>query len=406
MPTPMLEQHIDGLKKKLTEARGESQNLALDVQYFNEFDFKQKRLQEQVDEVNDRIRALDIENRGGANNRVVIQQEGQMPGEPTNDSRHKRALAGAMAGFGMSFGVFFLWGAIDRRAYGARQLSRTGAITSTNMLGVLPDLSSSFVNAESTDVAAHCVHQIRNQIEALRDPRAAYVLAVSSPHQGDGKTSIVMALGWSYAAAGYKTIVVDCDLVGRSLTRQLGLIGREGLREVLLAHSVNGEVTTLGVPHLSALPVGIDSRFGPEAVRRPDLDYLFGELRKDFEIIIVDTGPMLGSLESTPVVATADGVVLSVRRGRSRSRLDECVAKVDALGGTCIGVVLNYAVRSDCNRYVSEASLAASEERRQYPINAAATQTSVVRVSDEDRNALISAMESAARARHADAPED
>ena len=34
-----------------------------------------------------------------------------------------------------------------------------------------------------------------------------FVLAVSSPYPGDGKTSITMALGWSYAAAGHKTLV-------------------------------------------------------------------------------------------------------------------------------------------------------------------------------------------------------
>ena len=53
---------------------------------------------------------------------------------------------------------------------------------------------------------------------------------------------------------------------------------------------------------------------------------MFDELRAQFEVIVVDTGPMLGSLESTPVVSASDGVVLSVRRGRSRTRLEECAS--------------------------------------------------------------------------------
>ena len=74
-------------------------------------------------------------------------------------------------------------------------------------------------------IASHCVHQIRNRIEALRDKSTNFVLAVSSPFQGDGKTSIVSALGWSYAAAGNRTLLIDCDIVGQSLTRQMGLRG-------------------------------------------------------------------------------------------------------------------------------------------------------------------------------------
>ncbi|UCD74368.1 MAG: hypothetical protein JSV91_11320, partial [Phycisphaerales bacterium] len=106
---------------------------------------------------------------------------------------------------------------------------------------------------------------------------------------------------------------------------------------------------------------------------------------------IIDTGPMLGSLESTPVAASADGVVLSVRRGRSRTRLEECRNKLRTLGANCIGVILNYAVRSDCHRYVSEASLAPAEERQR------GDRHSVIRAARGERNVLMLAMENTKR---------
>jgi Mrp family chromosome partitioning ATPase/uncharacterized protein involved in exopolysaccharide biosynthesis len=390
LPPQVLRDEIQSMTTQAAALREEARQLGLEAERLKGLEFDKDRLTADVERVRDRMRGIELE-RPEQQNRIVVAQEGGRPGAPTRDSRMKRALAGAALGLLSSFGLFFLIGSIDRRAFGTKQL-RIETGFDARCLGVLPDLSASVANPESADVAAHCVHQIRNQIEAFRDQASGYILAVTSPFQGDGKTSIVMALGWSYAAAGYKTIVVDCDLVGRSLTRQLGMMGCDGLKEVLQSHQVNGQVSALSVRHLSALPCGTDARFGPEAVRRVDLERVFDQLRNDFEMIIVDTGPMLGSLESTPVAAAADGVILSVRRGRSRSRLNECVARLENQGANCLGVVLNYAVRSDCNRYVSEASLAASEEDRQR--HGGAKVTSVVRVARDEQNVLMRAMES------------
>ncbi len=204
-----------------------------------------------------------------------------------------------------------------------------------------------------------------------------------------------MALGWSYAASGHRTLLVDCDLVGRSLTRQLGMVGQDGLREALSSHHIHGMIVPLAAPGLSALPVGCDPHFRSETLRRADLQLLFDSIRGAFDIIIVDTGPMLGSLESTPVTASADGVVLSVRRGRSRDRLDDCLQRLKAVGTSCLGVILNCAVRSQCDRYVSEASLAAADQERRDAPGEAADSVSIVRVGDDETSALMRAMESA-----------
>jgi Mrp family chromosome partitioning ATPase len=181
----------------------------------------------------------------------------------------------------------------------------------------------------------------------------------------------------------------------------MGLVGREGLKEALLARELNGSVSPLAIANLSAVPVGVDPRVGPENVRRADLEKLLGQVRDRFDIILVDTGPMLGSLESTPVTAAADGVVLSVRRGRSRSRLEECVARIQTMGTRCVGVILNCALRSDCNRYVSEASLAAAEEDRATR-DPAGGQAEAARAGVGERNALVRAMQSHVRSKQSE----
>jgi len=396
MSPDQLRGEIKVLEAQLEDLRKESQQATDDITAVEGLDNDIKRLEGSLNSVRARIQALELDAERYRKGRISIAQEATFPLEVSSDGRKKRAILGAAGGFGLSFLAFFLLGTIDRRAFGAQQLRSAQGRALPPCLGVLPDLSRANDDPEANDVAAHCVHQIRNQIEAQRPAEQGYVLAMTSPCQGDGKTSIVLSLGWSYAAAGYRTLMIDCDLVGRSLTRQLGMVGRAGLREALISKAVNGEIVPLSMPCLSALPAGYDTTFGPERVRRHGLDVLFEQVRPHYDVIIVDTGPILGSLESTPVIAAADGVILSVRRGRSRSKLDEAVARLESLRGRCIGVVLNWAVRADCYRYVSDTSLPATDAEQ------AAEDTSPVTISapsSGQSNALIVAMEQTATPR-------
>jgi Mrp family chromosome partitioning ATPase len=393
-----LKREIITLKRQLAEMRQENEQLIGDLQLLADREYEAERLQTDLDAAMQRIQRLEVESESIAT-RISVVQEATWPHSVYSDGRRKRVAAGLAFGFCASFGMFFLLGTIDRRTYGAGQLNGTSAAKTPPCLGVLPDLGRSLGSHETSDVASHCVHQIRNQIEVLRDPSHGYVLAVSSPFQGDGKTSIVMALGWSYAAAGYRTLLVDCDLVGRALTRQINMLGRDGLKELLDRGSVDAVTYELSVDGLSALPVGMDAHIGPERLRRKELQSIFDALRERFDMIIVDTGPLLGSLESMPVSVAADSVVLSLRRGRSRTRLEEAVRRLHAAGAQCIGVILNCVGRAECNRYVSDASLAAAEEERlvrsgQMPPDEA----EVVRPTPGDENALMIAMRS--RSRH------
>jgi polysaccharide biosynthesis transport protein len=308
-----------------------------------------------LDENRRRINELETEADAVRASRISVQSYGDRPLGPARDRRKALAAVGAIGGFGASMGFFFLLGTFDRRVYAVRQL--TDVEGGARLLGVLPALPQHGLDSDAGAVAAHCVHQIRNQIELLRPSdaeRRGMVIAISSPYQGDGKTSLVLALGASYAASGTRTALVDSDVVGQMLTHQLWMDGELGLKEALKAGEVSGYAKPLRVDNLHALPVGADDRFGPEKMRRDDLEAVFNQMRKEYDIVLVDTGPLFGSVESLPVAAAVDGVVLLMWRGRSRLRLIECIELLRSVGGRCLGVVLNYARNGDCMRYVSK----------------------------------------------------
>lgn len=358
---PSLQAQLDYLRREVAAQQEQTRTMSELQLAITEQRNELEEIEQELSEVNNRIRSLEIESDAIRGGRISIASYGEMPLQPSRDRRRSLAIVGAMGGLGMGLGVFFLLGTIDRRAYAIRQL-RTGP-ASSRLLGVLPALPRDFSDLEAAGIAAHCVHQIRNHIEAVREPTPTGVLTVSSPFQGDGKTSLVMALGASYATSGYRTVLVDCDLIGQSLTHHLQMHGAPGLREALRDRTLNESISPLAAQNLNVLPVGIDRHFGPEHIRKNDLVRLFDELRREYDIVLVDTGPMFGSVESLPTASASDGVILTMWRGRRQARLEECITSLRNVGAHYLGLVLNHARAADCERYVSKSKISALIEQ-------------------------------------------
>ena len=385
-----LRAQIEALRTELEAQRDFTRNLS-DLQLrVEELRAREAGHEQELGDAVHRIRELEIEADAIRQGRITVAAMGDRPTAPNRDQRRSRAVMGAVAGMGAGLGLFFLLGTVDRRAYSLNQLSQGDR--GPRVLGILPALPNGAGDSESSAVAAHCVHQIRNHIETLmRGVRRTPVLAVTSAYQGDGKTSLALALGASYAASGYRTVIVDTDLVGQSLTHHCCLQGRPGLKERMLApagEDGGGRAHPLG--NLFVFPVGVSERFGPESLRRSRLEVLFNELRASYEIVILDTGPFPGSVESLPIVTAADGVIFTLWRGRRWNRLQESVALLREMGGSCLGIVLNHARAADCEQYVSKSSISAMVTRGDAVARGGPEGR---RPSGPSRNALLHAME-------------
>ncbi|HWE05031.1 MAG TPA: AAA family ATPase [Tepidisphaeraceae bacterium] len=231
--------------------------------------------------------------------------------------------------------------------------------TGLTLLGILPDLPDRLSDPEQASIAAHCVHQIRTMLQintgsGLEDRR---VFAITSAAPGDGKTSLTLALGLSYAACGTRTLLIDCDLIGSGLTSRMNVAAAEGVLEAISHRSLLEYVRTTDIADVSILPVGSSqhlhaSTLSPAALRR-----LIEEAKKHFDTILIDTGPVLGSIEASLVAAAADAVVLAVSRGQQRPLVERTVQHLQHIKANLAGVVFNRAKSADFDRSISGASL-------------------------------------------------
>ena len=299
----------------------------------------------------DRQQDLEREQETATASRIVVRAWGETAILPAVDKRATMSVAGFVGGFGISFAGFVLLGLLHPKTFGVAQLREGGP--RMRVLGVVPDMNKIEDDTSVATLATDCIHRIRGRIELQRSPDAGYTMLVTSPFQGDGKTTLAVSLGWSYAESGYSTLLLDADFIGRAMTQQFGRLKDAGLREVIRKGKIEDEIHTLGHPNLKLLGVGFDRRVSAANLSSRNIGRVLDELREVFDVIIIDSGPMTASVETPALLHAVDGVVLALRRGRSRSRLVECTTDIRIAGADYLGVVLNYANWRDCSRYGS-----------------------------------------------------
>ena len=297
------------------------------------------------------LETLQFEKEAGATFSVV--DDGSVPA-PAGDRRPVFAALGFIGGGAIPVCLLLLVGLINPRY---RFSDETGSdINGINLLGILPDLPDRLSDPEQASIAAHCVHQIRTMLQINGAPEERRVVAITSAAPGDGKTSLTLALGLSYAACGARTLLIDCDLVGAGLTARMNVSSPAGVLEAIANRSLFEYVRSTDVADVTILPVGSAqtlhaSTLSPAALRR-----LIDEARKQYDTILIDTGPILGSIEASLVCAAADAVVLTVARGQQRPLVEKAIQRLTGIGAKVAGVVFNRAQSGDFDRTISGAS--------------------------------------------------
>lgn len=132
---------------------------------------------------------------------------------------------------------------------------------------------------------------------------------------------------------------------------------QHNLAEVLEGATFKSKILETKFNRLSILPTGrgdaeLVSTLSPSVVQN-----IIESARDEYDMVLIDTGPILGSLEASLTAAEADGVVLTIGRGQQRGAADKAYQHLASVGAHLLGVVFNRAGSTDFKRSVSSASV-------------------------------------------------
>jgi capsular exopolysaccharide synthesis family protein len=235
-----------------------------------------------------------------------------------------------------------------RRISTAEQVKRVAA--PLRLLGTLPALRISDASlADSSPRALRGVGQLLESVDATRtvlmhtvQGQQLKTVMVTSAIGGEGKTSLASHLAVSLARGGFNTLLVDGDLHRSALSRLFSLPESPGFGELLVGKATLADVIhSSDVPGLAIIPAGrcVGHRL-PGWVGRNGRD-VFHNLKARYDIVIVDSAPLLPVADSLLLAQYVDGVIFSILRDVSRMpALLAAYDRVNMLGIRIVGAVL------------------------------------------------------------------
>jgi capsular exopolysaccharide synthesis family protein len=243
-------------------------------------------------------------------------------------------------------------------------LSLTQALAnSTPYNGDTPAASVTAVNGGGK-AAADCVELISSQsmpgpvAESFRSLLASIlfsgengtrprVLVVTSASPMEGKTTVSSNLGIAFAKINRRVLIIDGDLRKPRMHDVFGVPNEFGLITLLKYGPVEPEVLDsvlrqTSIPELFVLPSGLATQNTANLLHSAKLPELLAQFKREFDMVIIDTPPMLQMPDARVLGRLADAVILVTRAGHTtRDAALAARQRFEEDGTRVLGTILN-----------------------------------------------------------------
>lgn len=204
---------------------------------------------------------------------------------------------------------------------------------------ILPLIQNGNIAAREAGESYRALRTRLMRLQALNGIRS---IVISSTVPGEGKTLSTLNLGLSYAQLkNERVLIVDADLRTRGLTHLLGTTSAIGLAEILSGQAQFEEaVLATELPNLYVLGGGTLSVSPPELFTGEKWKEFIGWASECFNIVLIDSPPLLPLSDAELISAACDGVLLVVRaRNTQREQLQRSCNNIDSK--KIIGLIFN-----------------------------------------------------------------
>ncbi|UTI62617.1 polysaccharide biosynthesis tyrosine autokinase [Paraconexibacter antarcticus] len=284
---------------------------------------------------------------------IAVSDQAQIPGSPSSPRPVRNTLAALIFGFLLGVALAFARAAFDRRLRAASDVTAeldypvVGQIRS-QALGHAGSVNVPGPKRKTlgplTDADEESFRILRHNVRYLAADEEMRTILVTSAMAQEGKSTVSSCLAMASAAAGKRTLLVECDLRRPVLAGRFGLSDGPGLSDYLTGNAEPSEIIRIvqtdeadggapvgpGAEPLVCITAGSSPPRPADLLGSERFRAFLQEVSSVYDTVIVDTAPLLTVADTLEIVPHVSCVLLCVRL--QQSTRDQANAAREALG--------------------------------------------------------------------------
>lgn len=197
------------------------------------------------------------------------------------------------------------------------------------------------VESNPDSQVSHAMQKFVVNIEFLNVDKKYQALQITSTLPSEGKTTLVGNLAYLLTQKGYKTIIIDLDLIKPKVNRIFEKPNIDGLNKYLIENAKKEDIIVKTSRGVDFIPTGQISGSVSAILESEKLSTLIEELKKDYDYILLDTPPMQVNADALMASKLACGVLYVVAQNLiKKSLIKESIKTLKRRSIPIVGIVL------------------------------------------------------------------
>lgn len=279
---------------------------------------------------------------GVSTSNVYLIDKAETPYSPSSPNLMKNLLFGLIMGIGTAAVVVFLKDQFDDSIRVPEDVEPKLGLP---LLGVVPrshGVEPADALADPKSPMSEAYNSLRSSLLYSTAEGLPQSMLVTSAQPSEGKTTSSHAIASGLARMGKRVLLIDADMRRPSLHRRTGLENKRGLSTLLTSHeSIDTAVAPSSTENLTLMLAGPVPPSPTELLSSVRIEDILREAAAKFDVVIIDSPPVLGLADSPLIAALVDGVVFVVEADRSRrGSLKTSLRRLRAMRPLILGAVL------------------------------------------------------------------
>ncbi|HLO02844.1 MAG TPA: CpsD/CapB family tyrosine-protein kinase [Symbiobacteriaceae bacterium] len=202
-------------------------------------------------------------------------------------------------------------------------------------------------------IASEAYRVLRTNLQFMGLDKPVKTILVTSATPTEGKTTTAINLAVAFAQTGAKVLLIDADLRRPTVAKVLGLDNWTGLTPALISQEgPENFVQVTGITGLTVLSSGPIPPNPAELLGSGRMERLLEHVAEAFDVVIIDTPPLLAVTDAAVLAPKVDGVLMVVRAGEvERAKVLRAKEALTAVKANLLGVVLTDVTTKDGEGY-------------------------------------------------------